>query len=80
MSETPPAITASIKQFKELAGFGVTTIYKLMDSGAIRSVKIGRRRFIILASWYELLDRSQVPANARRDPRATDGTIDGSRP
>lgn len=51
------AITATVKQFKQLSGLGATHIYALIKSGDLSSVTIGRRRLIVLDSYRALLDR-----------------------
>lgn len=42
----------SIRDAQEIAGVGRTKIYELLGEDAIRSVKIGSRRLIVLASLH----------------------------
>jgi excisionase family DNA binding protein len=42
----PPPILLSVPQACSAAGIGTTMMYELLSSGAIRSVKVGRRRLI----------------------------------
>jgi excisionase family DNA binding protein len=42
----PPPILLSVPQACSAAGIGTTMMYELLASGAIRSVKVGRRRLI----------------------------------
>lgn len=43
-------VTISIKAAIERYGIGRTRLYELMDAGAIRAVKIGKRRLIVVES------------------------------
>jgi excisionase family DNA binding protein len=43
-------ITISIAAATQRYGIGRSTIYELMKAGAVRSVKIGGRRLIVVAS------------------------------
>jgi len=51
-----PPKTYSIKEVKRLSGLGNTTIFSLLKTGMLTSVKIGRRRFIHAASLDRLLE------------------------
>lgn len=75
MSE-PPIVTTTVAQFKELTGLGHTSVYELIKSGDIQSVTIGRRRLIILESWFALL-RSRLSADVRLNSASNDGRGDG---
>lgn len=52
-------ITATVEQFRALSGLGKTSIYELIKSGSIRSVRILGRRMIILDSYRELISRAE---------------------
>jgi excisionase family DNA binding protein len=51
------AITASVKEFQATTGLGHTTVYELIKRGDIESIKIGRKRLIILNSYLRLIAR-----------------------
>jgi excisionase family DNA binding protein len=53
-------ITVSISKTTELSGLGRTTIYDLMDSGRLESVKVGGRRLVIYSSLIELIAKSKA--------------------
>jgi excisionase family DNA binding protein len=52
-------ITVSINKTAELSGLGRTTIYGLMDSGHLESVKVGNRRLVIYSSLIDLISKSK---------------------
>lgn len=43
-----------------LIGVGKTTIYRLIAQGRLSSIKIGRRKLVLMASVHELMQREQV--------------------
>lgn len=48
----------SIEDAQRLTGLGRTMIYELMGNGALRTVKVGRRRLILsqsITDWIDLL-------------------------
>jgi excisionase family DNA binding protein len=47
----------TVKEAAVLIGVGRTTLYKLMDTGDIVSVRVGSSRRIPLTSVYEFVDR-----------------------
>jgi excisionase family DNA binding protein len=52
-----------------LAGVGRTTIYEAIGSGALPSLKIGKRRLILIASlrdWLETAQQAVASAVQRR--------------
>jgi excisionase family DNA binding protein len=55
MTEHPEIITASVKTFSEISGLSRMTIYRLIHSGALRSVKLGTRRLIVIESYRKYL-------------------------
>jgi excisionase family DNA binding protein len=81
MAERPEIITATIETFGEMSGLSRRTIYRLIESGAIRSVKIGTRRLVVIESYREYLTHnstheSECAAEARRDvPRRSKPAI-----
>lgn len=61
----PDVITVTIKRFLEISGLSNTTVYSLMNRGEIETAQIGRRRLIVLASYWALLRRRRgTPATA----------------
>jgi excisionase family DNA binding protein len=59
-------IVISVKEVMALTGLGRNSLYKLINSGQLASVKIGQRRVVKLASLHELLNAPQVPGAAPR--------------
>ncbi|RTL67091.1 MAG: DNA-binding protein [Pseudonocardiaceae bacterium] len=56
-------ITTSIANTGRLTGLSRTTIYKLIATGQLQTVKIGRRRLVPFAAIQRLLnDGEQSPA------------------
>jgi hypothetical protein len=57
-------ITVTIKRFLEISGLSNTTVYALLNRGELESVNVGRRRLIVMASYWKLLDRQRgAPAD-----------------
>ena len=54
-SERP---TCSIAEACSAAGFGRTKLYELIDGGAVKAVKIGRRRLVQVPSLLKLLGQA----------------------
>jgi hypothetical protein len=52
-------ITCTIKRFIEISGLSNTIVYGLLNRGEIESVSVGRRRLILLASYWKLLERQR---------------------
>jgi len=47
--------TCSIAEACSAAGFGRTKLYELIDGGAVKAVKIGRRRLVQVPSLLNFL-------------------------
>jgi hypothetical protein len=61
----PDVITVTVKRFLEISGLSNTTVYGLMNRGEIETIHIGRRRLIVIASYWALLRRRRgTPATA----------------
>jgi len=58
----PWPITATVNQFAALSGLGRTSIYELIGSGALRSVRIMGRRLIVVESYRELVRQAEAEA------------------
>jgi len=56
---TTDIVTASIQNFIRISGLGNTTTYKLLNEGEIDSVTVGRRRLILMDSYFQYLDRQR---------------------
>ena len=48
-----PLLTLTIREALRATGLGRTTLYKLIDSGQVRRVKVGRRTLV----WYDDLQK-----------------------
>lgn len=48
-------ITISVADAVHALGMGRTTIYKLLKNGSISSVRIGRRRLVLVESLQQLV-------------------------
>jgi excisionase family DNA binding protein len=73
-SNTPEPITTTIGDFCRLTGLGRSTIYELLGDGRLDSVKIGKRRLILLDSYRRLIERkpgTPTPTALRRMNRLT---------
>ena len=62
----PQYITMPVRQFLAAAGIGHTMLYELIGAGEIESVKIGKRRLIIVQSYLDLLARRRALEAERR--------------
>jgi hypothetical protein len=50
-------ITASIPAFCRISGVGRSKAYELINSGAVKTVRIGHRQFVVLESFRDLIER-----------------------
>jgi excisionase family DNA binding protein len=48
-------ITATIPEFCRVSGLGRSTTYELIDDGQLKSIKVGKRRLIVLASYKQMV-------------------------
>jgi predicted DNA-binding transcriptional regulator AlpA len=55
-----PRITAGINEFARISGLSRMTIWRLTSSGELKSFKIGKKKLIILQSYYDLMARRQA--------------------
>jgi excisionase family DNA binding protein len=56
----------TVGEVKEASRLGITTIYKLIKSGELRSVRILGRRLVLVTSYLDLIHRREAaerPAN-----------------
>lgn len=57
--------TMSVKEAIRFTSLGMTTLYQLMDKGAIRFTQVGRRRLIPRAELVRLLEAGLTPGVQR---------------
>jgi excisionase family DNA binding protein len=48
-------LLVSVREAAEMLGVSIRTAAKLVDSGELRSLKIGRRRLVPVAAVHELI-------------------------
>ena len=63
-------LAVSPAEAARLAGVGRTTIYEAIGSGTLRSLKIGKRRLILIVSLRAWLETSQLALDATAPGRA----------
>jgi excisionase family DNA binding protein len=67
--ELPPAtdaITAPVDKFCGLSGLGKNTVYQMIGDGRLASIKIGRRRLVVVDSYRRLIQEEQAAQRSRR--------------
>jgi len=82
---TDAAITVTIGNFCKLTDIGRSKTYELLASGVLDSLKIGKRRLIILDSFRKLIEQqraigSSAQSGNDKDPqppawRGNDGAV-----
>ena len=65
-------LTVPLGEFVEISGIGRTQVYKMLRSGELQSVAIGKKRMVIVASYREALGRAM-----REQQTYTPGRIPG---
>ena len=63
-------LAVSPAEAARLAGIGRTTIYEAIGSGALRSLKIGKRRLILIVSLRDWLETAQQAVDLAAQRRA----------
>jgi excisionase family DNA binding protein len=58
-------LALSVGQAAEALGVSRGTIYRLINSGALHSKRLGRRRLVPLAELERLLQTEEVPGRRR---------------
>jgi excisionase family DNA binding protein len=53
-------ISAPINEFCALSGLGRTKVYEMLDGGELDSIKIGKRRLILIDSYRKLIERQRA--------------------
>lgn len=51
-------LTTSVRETMRLLGLGRTTVNAMISDGRLKSVKLGRRRLVIIASILRLIDKN----------------------
>jgi len=46
-------ITVSVDEAMSALGIGKTLIYELLSNGSLRSIKVGKKRLVVVASIHE---------------------------
>jgi excisionase family DNA binding protein len=67
--DLPPAtdaITAPVDKFCVLSGLGKNTVYQMIGDGRLASIKIGRRRLVVVDSYRRLIQEEQAAGQSRR--------------
>ena len=62
MRDHPKPLAVTVNSACELTGLGRTTIYKLIGTGQLDSVSIGRKRLVLSASIDRLLSAERIAA------------------
>jgi hypothetical protein len=63
-------ITAPPREFMRISGLGETTTYEMINDGRLESIKVGKRRLIVLDSYYRLIKRQvETPPPKTPTPR-----------
>src|SRR3954453_4994523 len=71
-------ITTTIGKFCDISDIGRSKVYELLDAGDLDSIKIGKRRLILLDSYRRLIERQRsaaLPAEAG-DGQGSTATVD----
>jgi excisionase family DNA binding protein len=71
-------LAVSPAEAARLAGVGRTTIYEAIGSGALRSLKIGKRRLILIVSLRDWLETAQQVVDSAAQTRAHAPDADAS--
>jgi len=58
-------ITATIPEFFRVSGNWRSKTYELLAEGRLKSIKIGKRRLIVIDSYRQLVDELLAEAKAR---------------
>jgi excisionase family DNA binding protein len=52
---------ASVREAHQLLRIGRSTLYRMMDSGALETVKLGRRRLVLISSLERVASDGWTP-------------------
>jgi hypothetical protein len=59
-SRAPDLISTTIADFCRLSGLGRSRVYIMLADGTLESIKIGKRRLILIDSYRKLIDHQRV--------------------
>ncbi len=66
-----PIITAPVDAFSRMSGISRDLVYDMLKQGSLESIKIGRKRLIVIASYHRYIEdqlkSSLVVARRRRE-------------
>jgi hypothetical protein len=70
--DLPLPITCTVAGFRAVSGLAPSSTWKLIASGALETIVLGRRRLILVSSWERLVKSQQAlgPGDARRNTTA----------
>ena len=68
-----PRLTLTIREALRATGLGRSTLYKLIDDGKLRRVKIGKRTLV----WYDDLQKLVAPEDCAMPLPEHDSSLDG---
>jgi excisionase family DNA binding protein len=58
-------ISATVNEFSRISGIGRSRIYELIAAGELDSIKIGKRRLVLVNSYRRLIEAQRAaPAKA----------------
>jgi len=63
-----PRLTLTIREALRATGLGRSTLYKLIDDGKVRRVKIGKRSLIVFEDLQKLVTPEVGPESRIVDP------------
>jgi excisionase family DNA binding protein len=66
-------ITATVSDFSRLTGLGRSTIYALLGDRRLDSIKVGKRRLIVLDSYRRLIEGQRGAASENGKPEPASG-------
>jgi hypothetical protein len=74
-AEREPPITVTVKRAREISGLGATTLWALIKSGRLRTVRVAGidRTLVLFGSLQELLRPSATENTATPPPRRPRG-------
>jgi hypothetical protein len=64
-------ISAPIGEFCVLSGLGRTIVYEMIGDGRLESIKIGKRRLVLIDSYRRLVEEHRQAARQKRKPAET---------
>ena len=65
-------ITATIGSFCDISDIGRSKVYELLDAGDLESIKIGKRRLIVIDSYRRLIERQRAMSASAPSSSADD--------